>query len=269
MMRDPTPVRSLRPGSRVRGSSILAPLSLAAAVTVASSAQAQAPAPAPSPAPTYQPPKFTYGGGSAPPGAAPPPGAPGAPPPGAPPPEAPPGGWTPAPGGPPPGVYQSPPRRLERPTSIEEFNELRKRLKDELDDARDDDRDADARRIREELDDVEAWYDEDTEKRSGGAMAGGIVMISLGGVSIVIGAFTLMIAGISSSLGGGSDGAEAFGAITLVSGLGLVGGGIPLLIYGSKRVMVVDNALAPRAPEVAPHAAVVFGPGSLRFEGSF
>ncbi len=219
------------------------------ALLVSASAHAQG---APAPAPTYTPPQYVpnttapYAG----PGAAPPTAAP----PGA------------VPAGGPSSLPQAKGRELQRPQTIEEFKELRRQLREDLRDARDDDRDADVRRIRQDMEDVDAWYDEDTEKRSGGAMAGGIVMISVGGVSVVVGAFTLLIASLANSFGGGGDNGETAGAVLVLGGLGMVGGGIPLLIYGSNRVMVSDNALA--LPP-APRGEVVIGPGSFGLRGSF
>lgn len=170
--------------------------------------------------------------------------------------------------GAPPGAQES---QRQRPRSLEEFKRLRADLKSDLRDAQRDDRDADARRIRDDMEEVDDWYDEDTERRSGGAMAGGIVMISIGGLSFLIGGLTLLVEASFDTIGGGSDRAQAIGATMLLGGLGLVGGGIPLMIYGSQRVMVADNALlAPgqvRSP--APRGAIVLGPGSLRLEGSF
>jgi hypothetical protein len=224
----------------------------------AAGAPAAGPPPAGAPAapPVYAPPQYVPNPASAQ-------GAPaqgpmpqwGQPPPGQEPPPGPPGGEA----------------RMQRPRSLEEFKRLRADLKADLRNAQRDDRNADARRIRDDLETVDDWYDEDTERRSGGAMAGGIVMISIGGLSFLIGALTLLVEASFDSIGGGNDRAQAVGATMTLGGLGMVGGGIPLMIYGSKRVMVVDNAfLAPgQVPAPAPRGGIVLGPGSLRLEGSF
>lgn len=168
----------------------------------------------------------------------------------------------------PPGAAPAPPPlpELERPTSVERFKELRRELREELDAAEDDDRERDAEQIRRDLDDLEDWYREDTQRRSGGAMAGGIVMLGVGGLGVAIGGITLAVAGIGESLGGRHDGAQAAGATALLVGVGLIGGGIPLTIWGSKRVMVRDAAFGPSTPS---HAALRVGPGSFAVEGSF
>jgi len=92
---------------------------------------------------------------------------------------------------------------------------------------------------------------------------------SIGGLSVVVGLFTLLIASINDSFsygGGGGDDGETVGAVMVLGGLGMVGGGIPLLVYGSKRVMVSENALV--VPPV-PQGEVVIGPGSFGFRGTF
>jgi len=95
-------------------------------------------------------------------------------------------------------------------------------------------------------------------------------MISVGGLATIVGLFTLAAAGIGSSIGSDTDGASVAGGVTIFTGLGLIGGGIPLMIYGSNRVMASENAfLAPGVTPLAPHTAVVLGAGSLRLEGNF
>jgi hypothetical protein len=179
--------------------------------------------------------------------------------------------WGQPPGAPPGASPPAAGPERQRPRSLEEFKRLRADLKADLRDAQRDDRDADARRIRDDLEEVDDWYDEDTERRSGGAMAGGIVMISVGGLSFLIGGLTLLVEASFDTIGGGNDRAQAVGAIMTLGGLGMVGGGIPLMIYGSQRVMAADNALLTPGQvwPPAPRGAIVVGPGSLLLEGSF
>ena len=57
-------------------------------------------------------------------------------------------------------------------------------------------------------------------------------------------------------------GLDVASTITLISGVGLVGGGIPLMIYGGQKVMTRDQA-------TAPAGRLVVGGGGVRLEGSY
>jgi hypothetical protein len=174
-----------------------------------------------------------------------------------------------------PAAAEAPKSRLgSRPVSVEEYKTLRRELKEDLKAAERADRDDEARAIRRDMDTVEGWYSEDTEKRSVGAFAGGFVMIGVGGAAVIGGLLVVAFAGLGNALGGDNDEEVAGGAIAAFTGLGLVGGGIPLVIWGGGRVMTIDNAAAPpsvaeRQPAPGPALGLYLGPGGATFGGSF
>ncbi|AKT43495.1 hypothetical protein [Chondromyces crocatus] len=110
------------------------------------------------------------------------------------------------------------------------------------------------------------------KRRSVGMMVGGIVLSSVGAV--------LTTLGTAMSLSSNSydcppcvyegpcpsceESSPPAGPIVLiVGGLLAVGGGIPLIVYGAKRVPVIDGDAE------APEAALLLGPGGLTLRGQF
>lgn len=222
-----------------------------AILLLASSAAAQEP-PQQQPEP-QQPPQ-----GQPPPGWTPPPpgGWPQQPPPGWPPPPG--AGWQPPPAAP------VPPARSERPTTVQGYAHQRNRLKQQLKKAEREDRDDDAKRLRGVLEQLEDWQREDVQRRSTGAYAGGIVMISVGSLSLLSGFAFLITVEATDAANSPQEiqrGFQVATAATLLAGLGLLGGGIPLAVWGGQRVMIEDAT--------APGGAIVVGAEGVRVEGSF
>jgi hypothetical protein len=204
----------------VAGAALLVALP-AAADTSPTPVTPVAPAPV-APAPAYPPgaypaaPPAAYPPGAYPPGAYPP-GAypPGAYPPGAYPPGAYPGAYPPPPGyyapAPPLGPYYAPPGTFVMPPPV--------------------------------------------ERRSTGAMVGGIIGVSLGAVLLIAALFEATLAdtcNVYDSTGDVACGGNSTAAIGLtVGGLVGIGVGIPLIIYGAKKVPV-GTALTNGVPSPLP-----------------
>ena len=72
-----------------------------------------------------------------------------------------------------------------------------------------------------------------------------------------------------------TDGLRISGGITLLSGVALLGGGIPLAVWGGQRVMADDQGGASRPrwagapPQTSTSGAVTVGPGGARLIGTF
>lgn len=96
------------------------------------------------------------------------------------------------------------------------------------------------------------------ERRSSGMMAGGIVMISVGGLGLIIGSALALSSGSSCSFDfSGScsrdTGAQTAGYGMMIGGIISVAVGIPLLVYGAKKVPVrPEGAPAPAAALATP-----------------
>jgi hypothetical protein len=110
------------------------------------------------------------------------------------------------------------------------------------------------------------------ERRSGGALAGGIVLVSLGAVSSLVGAVLLsssetcsyLYSGTNNNVTGCAHDKRTSGIALTVAGLAGIGVGIPLIVWGAKRVPVGGG------PAVASNAAVLrVGPASGNLAVSF
>ena len=88
------------------------------------------------------------------------------------------------------------------------------------------------------------------ERRSTGMMVGGIVLLSAGGLAMVIGSSLALTSTSSCTFQGfcsSNDGAQAAGYGVLIGGAVALAVGIPLLIYGAKKVPAQPDATAPTA----------------------
>ncbi len=156
---------------------------------------------------------------------------------------------------------------LARPTNVDEYARVRRRLKEQLKTAERRDRTADAERLERDLDTINDWYREDVERTSTGAFVSGIVMTSVGGAAVLTGFGLLIAAAATDAANSGerlSDNLQLSAEITLLSGVGLVGGGIPLMVWGGERVMA-DRGTGAAAPTVALEVT----PGGAAIGGSF
>lgn len=156
---------------------------------------------------------------------------------------------------------------IPRPTNVDEYQRVRRRLKEELKTAERRDRKDEAERLERDLDTVNDWYREDVERTSTGGFVSGIVMTSVGGAAVLTG-FGLLIAAVATDAAGTSerltDNLQLSAEITLLSGVGLVGGGIPLMVWGGERVMADRNMGA-----AAPSVALKVAPGGAAIGGAF
>ena len=112
------------------------------------------------------------------------------------------------------------------------------------------------------------------KRRSTGMMVGGIVLVSAGALAGTLGSYLLL--SDQSEYCSCPDGGycpcpsteENGGPIALViGGLIAIGGGIPLLVIGARKVPVIDPATPP-AP-AAPQSTLLVGPGSFTVRGKF
>ncbi len=104
-----------------------------------------------------------------------------------------------------------------------------------------------------------------TERRSTGMMVGGIVLLSVGGLGLVIGSSLALSSTTTCDFGGcsSSGGSQTAGYGVLIGGAIAVAVGIPLLIYGVKKVPARPDATAPAA------AAWVGAPGGAGWSWQF
>jgi hypothetical protein len=93
-------------------------------------------------------------------------------------------------------------------------------------------------------------------RKSKGLMAGGIVLVSLGGMT-TLGGLVFMGLGSASGLGAGP------GAVVFLLGAGMTSGGIVMTVKGGKKVPKPATAL-----EIPP-PSVFIGPGSIMVRGQF
>lgn len=147
------------------------------------------------------------------------------------------------------------------PSSVAEYNARARDLKQALRAGSKAGNDAEVEDIRAEIRALKAWYDENTRKRDTGLFIGGIVMSSLGAAAFG-GGLAAVIVGIfpcGYALCGGSDNTlVTAGAILAVSGLVVGLTGIPVTLYGNKRIVKSDAT-----------ASLVFTVGGLGLQGSF
>lgn len=90
------------------------------------------------------------------------------------------------------------------------------------------------------------------ERRSTGMMVGGIVLLSAGGLAMVIGSSLALTSSTTCNFDGfgcsSSGDSEAAGYGVLIGGAVALAVGIPLLIYGAKKVPAQPEATAVAAP---------------------
>ncbi len=174
-------------------------------------------------------------------------------------------GWQPPPGWPLPGQPPAPPAAGDgRPTSVQQYAHARNKLKQQIKRAQREDRDADARRLKGDLEQMEDWQREDVQRRSGGAFAAGVVMISVGGLSLLSGFAFLITAEATDAANSPQDiqrGFQVASIATLLTGVGLLGGGIPLAVWGGEKVLIEDAS--------SPAGVIVVSARGLRVEASF
>ena len=104
------------------------------------------------------------------------------------------------------------------------------------------------------------------ERRSPGMMAGGIVLISVGGLGLIIGSALTLSAGSSCTFDFTGNctrdtSAQTAGYGMMIGGLIAAGVGIPLLVYGVKKVPVQG--------EVPPQAAWIGAPAGQGWQWKF
>jgi hypothetical protein len=114
-----------------------------------------------------------------------------------------------------------------------------------------------------------------TRRRSTGAMAGGIVLTSLGAIGMAVGTASYVdtVSGCQSMVTGNdlpaascNNGAtKAFAMTMLLVSATAVGFGVPLWIYGAEKVAVTSEDQAPRPAA----ASVVIGPGAAALHVTF
>jgi len=161
---------------------------------------------------------------------------------------------------------------MARPTSVEDYARLRRRLKEELKTAERRDRDAEASRLRSELDIANDWYREDVERRSAGAFVSGIIATSLGGLSLLTGLGLQIATAATDASNADRDltGALQVSAdITLLSGVALLGAGIPLIVWGGERVMADQYEASETSSPHVPRMAVSVAAAGARFDATF
>lgn len=108
------------------------------------------------------------------------------------------------------------------------------------------------------------------ERRSTGMMVGGIALISVGGLVTLVGSFAVIGAGTSktvtcdvNSCFSTETGGGALGAGLIIGGLVGIAAGIPMLVYGAKKVPIDPAAAAPAA------AKWVGAPGGAGWQWKF
>ena len=129
----------------------------------------------------------------------------------------------------------------QAPTSIEEYDLRRAQLKQALKDGS-----GDQRVIRDELANLKEWYKFNTHRQDSSAFVGGIILSGVGGATLIAGALVMLVGAmqsISTCIGFGcTSTARDPSTYYAVGGTMMIGGaiagiaGIPLAIYGGKRV---------------------------------
>jgi hypothetical protein len=96
------------------------------------------------------------------------------------------------------------------------------------------------------------------QRHSTGMMAGGIVMVSLAPVALVVAGFSALGKGLCSIDNENSRSCDGYDTVTfgaLITALGLVGAGVPLLVIGAQKEPVPPAGTATISPWVTPTAA--------------
>ena len=105
------------------------------------------------------------------------------------------------------------------------------------------------------------------ERRSTGMMVGGIVLLSAGGLAMVIGSSVALTSSTGCTFNGfcsSGEGSQAVGYGVLIGGAVALAVGIPMLIYGAKKV--------PARPEAATALAApawIGAPGGAGWSWQF
>ena len=102
------------------------------------------------------------------------------------------------------------------------------------------------------------------ERRSSGMMAGGIVLLSAGGLGLIIGSTVALSAGCGFTVFGGCNtdtSAQSAGYGMMIGGVIAIAVGIPLLVYGAKKVPVKMDG--------APATAWIGAPGGTGWQWKF
>ena len=162
---------------------------------------------------------------------------------------------------PPPRNASTEPSTLRRPKTLDEFEAARDALKTRLDGASGEER----VRIRKDLRRLDYWFESDTENENESAVAGGLVMVIVGGAT----AFSTGVGLAASQLQrvGANDKTNAMLGVALGSGLVVALTGAFLLAYGSPRVM--KTKAQSTTSLFAPSARLLVGPGTMGVGGTF
>lgn len=149
---------------------------------------------------------------------------------------------------------------LKRPTSVRGYEEAKAELVQRLRHSEDEERE----QIREDLDKLKDWFDEDTQRASQGAFIAGVVMLSVGGAAAVGGGLCLA----SGLYGGLSDETGATCGATLGTGLGLATIGLAAFVIG-KPLEMRHVARTTASQTLAPSTHLLLAPGSVGLGGTF
>lgn len=110
--------------------------------------------------------------------------------------------------------------------------------------------------VKASVTDVEPTPEQSWHRRSGGAIAGGIVMVSMGALASLGGLAVLNeSAGHCDNFGDCISKDEAIGYVLLGGGLGLAGGGLALIVWGAKKVPSYPAAQARLGAWLCPGSA--------------
>ena len=164
---------------------------------------------------------------------------------------------------PPPRNASTEPSTLRRPKTLDEFEASRDELKNRLDGASEGER----FRIRKDLRLLEHWFEADTENKNESAVAGGIVMVSLGGATAVLTALGLAVSAMQMD-GHSGERRNAMLGVAVGSGVVVALTGAVLMVYGSPRVMKT-KAPSSTTSLFAPSARLLVGPGTMGVGGTF
>jgi hypothetical protein len=168
---------------------------------------------------------------------------------------------------PPPSASGVEPFTLRHPKTVDEFEAARDELEKRLDGVSEEER----VRIRKDLRRLDHWFEADTENKNESAVAGGIVMVSLGGAIAVLtglGLATLQLQQLGGRGGGADEKTNAMLGVALGSGLVVALTGAVLLVYGSPRVMKTKDPSSTTSL-FAPSARLLVGPGTMGVGGTF
>jgi hypothetical protein len=164
---------------------------------------------------------------------------------------------------PPPSASGVEPSTLRHPKTLDEFEAARNELEKRLDGASEEER----FRIRKDLRLLEHWFEADTENKNESAVAGGIVMVSLGGATAVLTALGLAVSAMQMD-GRSGERRNAMLGVAVGSGVVVALTGAVLMVYGSPRVMKT-KAPSSTTSLFAPSARLLVGPGTMGVGGTF